>query len=356
MKAQITLMDVAAAAGVSKSTAANVFSRPDKVRPELRLRVEAAARKLDFDGPDPKGRLLSSGTVNAIGIVPPADAGIAWVYSDPYVRDLLAGVSDICEEKEVSLLMISARDRSGGSSIGRAVVDGLILGNGQQAELVAPGMRRKLRIVVLELTADADLSSLTYDDRGGARDLFRHLIRLGHRRFAFITVNRMPGAPVLHVPGRDAPGIASGYDEERECYLGAAEAMAEAGLSIEDMPTLEACGSDEERRDFGDPCDLLLDNAAGATALVSFNGSLAPKLLQAARRRGLMVPTDVSVAGFVDDPPDAIDPALTAVVRPISTREKGRMAARMLFDDGPSRHMVLPLHLAVGASTAPPPD
>jgi len=55
--APVTLLDVAAAAKVSKSTVANVFSRPERVRPELREKVEEIARQLGFAGPDARGRL-----------------------------------------------------------------------------------------------------------------------------------------------------------------------------------------------------------------------------------------------------------------------------------------------------------
>ena len=43
MRTAVTLLDVAKAAGVSKTTAANVFSRPERVRLALRERVEAVA-------------------------------------------------------------------------------------------------------------------------------------------------------------------------------------------------------------------------------------------------------------------------------------------------------------------------
>ena len=62
------LSDVAEAAGVSKGTASNVFNRPEVVREEVRQRVLAAAKSIGYRGPDPKGRLLSAGKVNAIGV------------------------------------------------------------------------------------------------------------------------------------------------------------------------------------------------------------------------------------------------------------------------------------------------
>src|SRR3954464_12266114 len=62
-----TLRDVAAAAEVSVGTASNVFSRPELVSDDARGRVEAAARKLGYSGPDPAARRLRTGIAGAVG-------------------------------------------------------------------------------------------------------------------------------------------------------------------------------------------------------------------------------------------------------------------------------------------------
>ena len=61
LPAKPKLADVASAADVSLGTASNVFAHPERVRAEVRERVEAAARELGYHGPDPKGRLLREG-------------------------------------------------------------------------------------------------------------------------------------------------------------------------------------------------------------------------------------------------------------------------------------------------------
>ena len=94
----VTLLDVAKAVAVSKSTVANAFNRPERVRPELLARIEAAARELGYAGPDPKGRMLSSGKVNAIGVVPFGRFGVAAFFKHPYQREFLAGVAQACED------------------------------------------------------------------------------------------------------------------------------------------------------------------------------------------------------------------------------------------------------------------
>ena len=76
-------------------------------------------------------------------------------------------------------------------------------------------------------------------------------------------------------------------------------------------------------------------------------------ILAEAKWRNIDVPRDLSVVGF-DDAENAIfaDPPLTTIAQP--TVEKGRIAARILFESAPPRPVVLPTRLVVRASTAPP--
>src|SRR5437899_12738784 len=93
----VKLADVAKAARVSQGTASNVFNRPELVRPEVRERVEASARRLAYAGPDPKGRLRRGGKVNAIGTVM-ADA-TAYFFRDPFPRMRPSRIRRVLEQR-----------------------------------------------------------------------------------------------------------------------------------------------------------------------------------------------------------------------------------------------------------------
>ena len=97
MAKAVKLADVARAAGVSQGTASNAFSRPEIVRPEVRQRVEECAEKLGYGGPDPKGRLLRAGKVNAIGVV--VMDNLTYFFSDPFNREFMSGVAEVCDER-----------------------------------------------------------------------------------------------------------------------------------------------------------------------------------------------------------------------------------------------------------------
>lgn len=122
----IRLADVAKAAGVSHGTASNVFSRPEVVRPEVRERVLAEAHKLGYAGPDPRGRLLRAGKVNAIGVAT-ADP-LSYFFNDPFARVVMSGITQACDATGAGISLVSAANNEQLAwNIQSAVVDGFII-------------------------------------------------------------------------------------------------------------------------------------------------------------------------------------------------------------------------------------
>jgi DNA-binding LacI/PurR family transcriptional regulator len=340
------LIDVAKAAGVSRSTASNVFNNPGVVRPKLRERVEAAARELAYAGPDPKGRMLrSSAKLNTIAVLPSAEWSVADSLRNPVFSQFLCGVADGCDEAGASLTIIA--DQPGSSGIRNALVDGFIFARVEHLRELEPARLRRLPFAVVDFDPGSHISSVRVDTRAGARDAARHLVALGHRRFAIMSFLRGKGPARLHPPanGRDPAGAGMPTDQEK--YRGYADALGEAGLDIDAMPMVQA-----------DPWDptaaaMLLDAAAGATAILSMAVMQALAVITEARRRGLSVPGDLSVVGHNDMPEAArFDPPVTTVDG--MSVEKGRAAARLVFSGGAPRHVVLAPRLIVRGSTAPP--
>ena len=144
--------------------------------------------------------------------------------------------------------------------------------------------------------------------------------------------------------------MAAGYPPDHERLSGRAEVLAAVGISIDDVPIVEI----NSKEGVAAGAALLLNSAPDATAVLALAGDpQAIGILNEARRRGIFVPRDLSVVGF-DDTPEAVlaDPPLTTIVQP--TTEKGRVAARILFEGGPPRNVVLPVTLVLRGSTAPP--
>jgi DNA-binding LacI/PurR family transcriptional regulator len=349
----VTLLDVATAAGVSKTTVSNTFSRPARVKPELRAHVEATARRLGYAGPDPKGRMLSSGKANAIGIVPFGAFGISHFFRNAYQRDFLAGVADICEGRGVGLSMVSARGDQESWGIKNALVDGFIFTSLDQVAWAAPGNQRRLPFVVMDIDGAPDIRSVRVENRDGARQATRHLIGLGHRRFVIGSTLWSSQSPVFHPPSRAERILVGPAPSVLEKLAGVADALAEVGISINDVPIAEACGSAKEEAIFGNGAAMLLERASDATAVIALADSLALAVLNQAKKLGIKVPKDLSIVGFDDIPEAALaDPPLTTIHQ--SAFENGRVAAQILLEGGPPRQAVVPVRLIVRGSTSPP--
>ena len=341
----LKLVDVARAAGVSRSTASNVFTRPERVRPEVRQRVEEVARKLGYAGPDPKGRLLRAGKFNAIGVIPSAEIGIADALKAPFFRMFLEGVAEVCDEFGTSLVLIPGAGAKG-QGIRQALVDGFILALPEELAHIEPARLRQLPFVVLDAEVGPEINSIRIDARAGCRSAAQHLIDLGHRRFAVMSFMRHIGRAVLHPPAAGRPPDIAGRELDQEKLAGYADALRGAGIQIDSVPVVQALPWDEEA------AAMLLDAAPEATAVLSMSDLQAISVIAEARRRGMTVPKDLSVVGFNDIPQagDA-DPPLTTVDG--MGVAKGRAAARMVIGGGPPRHELLPAELIVRASTAP---
>lgn len=343
--AVIRLIDVAKAAGVSRGTASNVFNNPEIVRPELRARVEAAAVRMGYIGPDPKAQLLRSGKFNAIGVLPPARIGIANSLSNPVYLKFLQGVGEACDAAGASLVLISGSMGRGG--IKTALVDGFVFGRLEQMDLLSLAKLRRLPFSVVDIDPGADINSVRVDSRSGAREAARHLIELGHKRFAIVSFARGPQPAILHPPGLGRPPDIAGMAIDQEKLKGYADAFAEAGIDIDAVPIVQAEPTDANAAAF------LLDAVPEATAILSMSVMQALAVLEEARRRDISVPQDLSVVGFNDIAEASLsDPPLTTIdARGV---EKGRLAAEFVLAGGPPRQSVLKPRLVLRASTAPP--
>ncbi|WP_027997402.1 LacI family DNA-binding transcriptional regulator [Sinorhizobium arboris] len=340
-----TLADVGRVAGVSRGTVSNVFNHPELVKPALRARVEAAARQLGYDGPNPRGRVLRDGKVNAIGVVPAGSWGVVDSLGNPVFRQFLLGIGEVCDEVGANLVIIP--DKMGNGGIRTALVDGFILSRIEHLAEIESARLRQLPFAVMDVDPGPDVSSVRVDARAGCFAAGQHLTSLGHRRFGIISFLRDFGPPRFYPPGRPRGLEVAGMPLDQEKLRGYADALAEVGIAIDDVPIVQAHPWEREA------ARMMLDVAPDATAILSMSAMQGIAIMEEARRRGRSVPGDLSVVGFNDIPEAAqADPPLTTVDG-LGT-EKGRVAARIVFEGGPPRCELLQTRLLVRSSTAPP--
>ncbi|GGF24885.1 LacI family transcriptional regulator [Youhaiella tibetensis] len=341
------LADVAKAAGVSQGTASNVFNRPEVVREEVRERVLAAARKIGYGGPDPKGRLLRAGKVNAIGIG--AAEPLSYFFDDPFARTVMASIAQECDSRGAGIALISAlNNESVAWNIQSALVDGLILFCAEGADkLIELARDRQIPFVAIESPEKlGDLATITIDNFAGGRLAAEHLVALGHRRFGILA---LPFNETGSGPRTTDEVRAALYDNIRDRALGYFSVLADQGIAEADVPLFET----RDRETVFAALDTFYAAAEPPTALLCMSDVIALDALAWLRSRGHKVPEDVSVVGFDGVPEAALsDPPLTTIEQPLA--EMGRMAVQIVM--APTRqtgNTTADLQLVERGSTGP---
>ena len=335
MTQRVTIVEVAARAGVAISSVSSALNDRPGVSDQTRARIKQAAADLGFV-PNVRGRSLSSGRAFTVGLVVHRDPSV--LESDPFFGSFIGGLESVLDPRGWALIlqMGSAADetldRYRRLAAGRRV-DGVFLN-----ELVVDDPRVPL-VQQLGLPAVGvnpapgfPLPAVRQDVAAGVRELVDHLVGLGHRRFAHVAGPARFVHAVHRVEAWQESLVAAGHDpgvvvEADFTYDGGRRAAADL-LSRPERPTAVFCAND--------------------LAAIGF--------MAEADRLGVRVPDDVSVAGF-----DGIE--LGSYVRPALTtltttpRLIGAEAARLLLaavegQAGPDAS-VAPARLLVRDSTAP---
>lgn len=333
-----TIIDIAREAGVSFKTVSRVINREPTVKKETREKVEAVIARLNYR-PNAWARALAGSRNQLIGMIC-NDARLAYGGSS-YLGPAQIGAMNACQRAGYHLVVEELRGhrrKQFGADIAELQLAGAIL---------APPVSDN-KVVLDALTSMGlsfiRMSAVPMTEHGGwigvnetqaAYEMTRYLLDLGHHDIAFIR------GPSHHT--------ASALRQR-----GFTEAMEDAGASLRAEWIVDG---DFTARGGMEAGMALLGRKRRPTAVFAGNDSSALGVISAAYRRGLSLPSDLSVAGF-DDSPIATSfwPQLTTVRQPMA--EMAQAAVEMLIEQitGPEkvRGRQLDFEIIVRGSTAPP--
>jgi len=296
---RVRLVDVAAAAGVSKSVASRALAGAPDIAETTKTRVRHVAQDLGYHASQ-RARWLGrrNGAARAAQHAALVSLQVSpEVLGASFLGPVLAGILSGAAEEGLELQHVVARPEEGAPAdvLGRLVAqeraDGLILLTflPLTPEDVAPLDAAGVPFVLVNRHfGDRPVNCVTFEWEAAAQDVVERLARDGHRHFAFL----MPDLDNTSVSGR-ADGWQAG--------------VRHLGLDERDAPILRYHGSP------GVPPDmvtggrelaeqLLRDGLPGSgvvpTALVGFNDWCALGVLRAAAALGVRVPEQLSVIGF----------------------------------------------------------
>jgi len=348
--AKPTLLTLAGQLGVSRTTVSNAFSHPDQLSPRLRDKILNAAAQAGYGGPNLAAASLRTGRTRTLGVL--FTDSLSYAFSDPVSALFLGGVAAAAETDGYALTIVSAPRSNADSPLSQAVMDGLIIYSvDDNSPALDLARRRGIPRVLVDQAPDAAATRVNVADRKGAELAIEHLVALGHRAVAVVTVAASPDTTSIVAASAKSTNYVA-----RERLTGWRRACHAAGLP---QPVVISCpvnGREQGR----EVVRLLRDLPVPPTAIACLSDEIAAGVIDQVQRAGLTVPGDVSVIGFDDAPQAALgDPPLSTIQQPY--RDKGALAARLLieqleaaFDSSrkPTHH-VLPVHPVVRASTGP---
>jgi DNA-binding LacI/PurR family transcriptional regulator len=335
---RITSKDVAVRAGVSRTTVSFVLNdvKEANISEETRRRVLLAAEELEYV-PDAAAQALASGRTQTIGMI---FRTYSYSTADLAHMQILQGLMEVANQVGVRLLVDIVNERDTADIYVNLTrnkrIDGLILSDPRaDDQALSDLLNDGFPVVLLGRLPGTRVSSVEFDNRGGARAAVDHLLSQGHLRIGFVGYAPLPFTGVAErLRGyRDALGARGiAFDETIVRYgdanPGTGFASTQSLLEVPDLPTAIFVSSDV----------------------------LAFAALAAIRQHGLRVPEDIAVVGFDDHPlAQYASPPLTTVRLPFD--EMGRQAGRMLLElfkrnDEPGREVELKTELIVRASSA----
>lgn len=334
---KVTIVEVAAEAGVSFGTVSRVINNDVHVKADTRERVQETMRRLNFVA-SRQARSLAGGKSNIIGVLVP-DLGTG------YIGEIIRGIDAELGVSGYDLMLYTThraatKEANYVANLAQEMVDGLLIVLPRNpADYTGTLARRKFPFVLIDHQGTGeDCAAVGATNWQGAYNATEYLIKQGHKRIGFITgwldlgtaIDRLDGYKTAlranHIP-IDPELIYEGTFNQPDGYTGTCKF-----LDLESPPTL----------------------------IFASNDVMAMAAMDAARERGLHVPEDISILGF-DDIPQAslVRPALTTVRQPLE--QMGRIATQMLFEilNNPNhkpKRIELPTELIIRNSTAIPKD
>jgi DNA-binding LacI/PurR family transcriptional regulator len=330
-RAQVTIDEVARAAGVSISTVSRVLNQSETISAETTARVRATIEQLGYI-PQTAAKHLAQGKTNTLGLLLP-DVG------NDFFAPLLRSISDTAGEAGYDLLIAIRRARAGANQlhapIGRQNTDGLLVFDHSLDEATLRRLHEaRFPLVLLYHSAPQGVSApaVMVENESGARQIVSHLIEVhGRRRIAFL---RGP------LGNADSLLREHGY---REALAGHGLPFDQALLGSGDFSAAPARATVARWLAEGLDFDAIFagDDGSAIGALAALN------------QVGKRVPDDVALVGFDDDLPSRhLAPPLTTVRAP--TDQVGREAVLQLLqliNSGSARALtLLPTELVIRQS------
>ncbi|HEY8717860.1 LacI family DNA-binding transcriptional regulator [Pengzhenrongella sp.] len=307
-----TLEQVAALAGVSRSTASRAINGGLRVSTHAQASVDTAVAELGF-APNRAARSLVTRCANSVALVVPEPDEL--VMSDPFFAATISGLSSALSETDLQLVLVMARPSDIGTRTVRYLrgghVDGVVVVSHHRDDILADELSRSCVPTVYvgrPLQGDHELPYVDVDNTLGGRLAAEYLVRIGRRRIGTIA------GPQDMSPGLDR-------------LTGWSAALVAAGLTADAV----AFGTDFTTAGGARAAERLLAEHPDVDAIFVASDLMAAGALGVLAAAGRRVPQDVAVIGYDNLwVATSTSPPLTTILNPVVAM--ARAAGEMLLD------------------------
>lgn len=328
---RVTIIDVAAEAGVSPMTVSRALKTPALVQEQSRQRILEAIARLGYV-PNQAASTLASARSQVIAVLVPSLTNAVFIETLSGIRDYLAGAgyqfligeTGYVREKEEQLIATYLAHAPAG----------FLLSSSEQHDILQarPGSRAIPAVRMFDLGRSQHDLSVGFSQTRAGQAVARHLVQRGYRRPAFLAAQLDPRMM-----------------KRREGFR---KGLIEAGIQpdIEVLlpePTTVNMGAQLLRR--------VLEQHPDCDSVFCCNDDLALGALFECQRQGISVPGQMAIAGFNDLSWAACaTPSITTVVTPrydIGYKSAEMLVRQLKGEDIPKGRLDLGFELAVREST-----
>ena len=276
---RISQREIANLLGVNVSTVSRALRGLEGVSQELRQKILSLAKEQGYR-PNPFAVSLRYDTTRTIGIVVPDVSFSHYAHIVKRIEAEARKVGYMCiitdsddkyeNEKNCIDLLVNMH------------VEGIIICLAQETtdfSHIQHLRRIHMPVVLFDRDADIDISSVMINDAESAREVTNRLIDGGAKRIAFL----------------GGPNKMKQTSERKHGYL---EALRERGIPIQ--KELVKCNFISFNSGLSDTNDLL-DLPEPPDAIIASHGLLTTSAMKAIESRGLRIPEDISIVGYMSD-------------------------------------------------------
>lgn len=317
---RVTIIDIAKAAGVSKSTASRALTGNGYTSEKVRRRVLAAAERLHYI-PDAHARQLRAQTSNIIGVV-------VSQLENSFYADLASGAAHEAKNRGYITLLF---DDDSTSDILEAMLTMRVAG-----VVITPTDEKTTNLLLANnipvveadrVTATDRCDSVSVNNHDAVAIATRDLLDKGHRHIALLL---------------DETDWTTGKDR----LSGFKESYAREGIDISNAEVGYAGWSAQDAREL---VARLLEQKRVPTAIFAANNLLAEGAYRAIQDAGMSIPEDISLVCFDDAPwMSMVTPGITTIAQDaalLGTTAVRQLISRIGNPQAPFQATVLNAHI-----------